>query len=522
MGTIWFIVTLRAGSPGNIATAAEETEETLPLIEESWPPTLTPGEQSSARVINLTLPDLLNLTLQGNRELRNTTLDRIVQRQELNQAEQAFNPRFTPTLRVDVSRNLSASGVEIVETDDGLVRLGDATDTEEQALLNTTLTTRQGTDIAVGIDPLEETQPFLFRVRQPLLRGFGQAVNQAPVEQARLQEDQNRLGLRETAIATMTTAIIQYTSLISAQSRVEIQVQALQRRQEELAIQQALVEAGRRAPVDLFETERSVADAERELADAQNQLQQANNAILNSIGTDQNIRFVASEATVEQLFIDAEARAAVYDQEQLIALALESRPDYRQAQLQRQQLELDRLIARDNLRWQLDAVASGNLGDFSETTLGLVATRTFDEPQLETAQVRSEVALEQQDNTLAQLEAAIRNDVIASLGDVQSNLSRVQAAERATNNASLQLDVTRTQFRLGRGNVTQFQLLDQEDQLVRAQNEELAARVAFLNGIARLEQTVGITLESWADEVNLAPVMGDPEVDQSQHSGNQS
>ena len=42
---------------------------------------------------------------------------------------------------------------------------------------------------------------------------------------------------------------------------------------------------------------------------------QANNAILNQIGTDQNLLFVASAETVIQLFEDAVARAEAYDPE---------------------------------------------------------------------------------------------------------------------------------------------------------------------------------------------------------------
>ena len=519
---------------GRTSIASENPRDSLPLTEESQtaspdesltspglnpspidellPDTLPEGA-ISGRTIDLTLPDLLNLTLQQNRDLQNATLERIIQRQQLNAAEQTFDPRFTPVLGIEVTQNLSASGAGFVETEEGLRLFNDATDIEERALLNTTLSTRQGTDIRVGIDPLENSRPVQFQVTQPLLRGFGQAVNEAPVNQARLQERQNQLTLRETTITTLTTAITSYTRLISAQSQVEIQTRALQRRQEELDIQRALVEAGRQAPFNLFETERSVADAERGLANAQNQLQQANNAILNLIGTDQNLRFIASEETIDQLFVNAVDRAATYDQETLIELALELRPDYRQAQLQRRRLELEQLLAEDDLRWQLNAVADGNLGNFSESTLGLIATRTFDDPQLQTDRTRSEVNLQQQDNTLAQLEETIRNDVIAGLGDVRSNLLRVKAAERATINARRQLEVARTQFRLGRGNVTQFQLLDQEDQLVRAQNEELEAQAAFLNGIAQLEQTVGITLESWSDQINLKPILTEIEAD---------
>jgi len=299
--------------------------------------------------------------------------------------------------------------------------------------------------------------------------------------------------------------------LIQQQRSVAIQERALERRQQDLEVERALVEAGRRARSDLFDNETSVANAERDLADARNGLIQANNAILNQIGTDQNLLFVASAETVIQLFEDAVARAEAYDPEELMALALLRRPDYRQAQLERQQRELDLLLSRDGLRWQLDARARGNLGDFSETTVGLFATRTFDEPRLETALVSSEVALQQQDNNLAQLEEEIRNNVIADLESVRANLLRVRAAVRATENAEQQLEAARTQFRLGRGQLTQFDLLQREDDLVTAQNAELTAEIAFLNAIASLEQTVGITLESWADQVDLTPVLSEIE-----------
>lgn len=467
-----------------------------------------PGANAAARTVNLTLPDLLNLTLQGNRDLRNSALGRIVQRQQLNAAEQAFNPRFIPTLSVDATRRLSAGGNSAsANADQGLQLFGDFADTEAQALLTTTLTTRQGTDISVEVDPLRETQPVTVNVTQPLMRGAGRAVNEAPVEQARLSETQNQLALRIATTETITTAITRYTTLIQQQRNVAIQEQALERRQQDLTVQTALFEAGRRARVELFELERSVADAQRDLANAQNQLLQANNGILNLIGTDQNLVFVASEETVTQLFTAAVARSDTFNQEDLIALALQQRPDYRQAQLERQQIELDQLVARDNLRWQLDARGRGNLGNFSAATVGLVATRTFDDPQLETNRVSSDVALEQQDNTLAKLQEEIRNNVIADLESVRANLRAVEAAFRATENAQLQLEAARTQFRLGRGNITQFQLLEQEDRLVVAQSAELSAEIAFLNAIARLDQTVGITLESWAGQVTLPPAL---------------
>ncbi|MEA5448630.1 TolC family protein [Leptolyngbya sp. CCNP1308] len=511
LGLVWAGVALGVGF-GAIAPAA--LADTIPLVNpvpeaessgaESAPAAVEDTEEP-AEVVSLTLTDLLNLTLEGNRELRNQALGRIVQRQQLAAAEQTFNPRLTPTLRVDASRSRSGNG-GFVESTPGSVLLGGSdTDLDQQVRLDTAVTTRLGTSFELGLTPFEGGQSLQFRVSQPLLRGFGTAVNEAPLNQARLGETRNQLALRSTVIDTLTTAILSYNDLINAQAQVEIQAQALERRRQQLDILQALVEAGRRAPIDLYDPERSLADAQRSLVDAQNQLDQANSALLNLIGTDRNLRFVASVETIDELFDAAAAQLTTYQPEALVTLALAQSNDYQQAQLQRQQQELDLLVAQDNLRWQLDAVADGTLGDGSRSAVGLVATRTFGDPAPETARLTSDIALQQQDNTLAQLQDQIRNDVVAGLSEAQASRLQVEAAERATLNARRQLEAAQEQFRLGRGNITLFQLIDQEETLVTAETRELAARIAFLNSVAQLEQTVGITLDRWAAELEIGP-----------------
>ena len=496
LGLPWVRLALGLGLGGAIAPFAA-LAESLPLVP---PPTeAAPVPQGEPQTVPLTLSDLLTLTLEGNRDLRNRVLDRTVERQTLAAAEQTFDPRFTPTLEVNATLT-EFGGVEGSESELGAVLLGGRTDFDQRVLLNTNLVTRLGTDIVLGLTPLEGGQLFQFRVSQPLLRGFGTAINEAPVNQARLGEISNQLALRQTVIDTLTTAIVGYNDLVNAQAQVEIQTQALARRQRQLEIVQALVQAGRRAPIDLFDPERSLADAEGSLVNAQNQLDQANNAILNLIGTDRNLRFVVSLDAVRELYAIAAEEVLAYQPEALVTVALAQRTDYRQAQLQQQQQALDLLIAQDELRWQLNAVADGTLGDSSVGVLGLVATRVFGDPDPETNRVASEIALQQQDNTLAQLQNEIRNDAIARLAEARSNLQQVEAAERATLNARRQVDADQA-----RGGRDLFEAISQEESLVTAQTNELAARIAFLNSVARLEQTVGITLERWVGEINLSP-----------------
>ncbi|MEL6398441.1 MAG: TolC family protein [Cyanobacteria bacterium J06626_4] len=484
--------------------AASPTDE--PLQEDA---TLIPGRSRIA----LTLPELLTLVVTGNRDLRDRQLQRLVEQQQLQAAEAAFDPRFTPAVGIGVSQSFDAGlrgggnlpgGIGGTETE-----LGDRTTLTQSAGVEGTLTTRQGTAIGLTLDALGDT-PIGLRLTQPLLRGAGTAVNEAPVDIARLRESQNFLALEQTLIDTVSTTVNQYTTLIETQESVRIQAQALERRQERLRILTALVEAGRRAEFDLVDSRRSVADAERDLLLAQTQREQANTDLLDQIGTEQNLVFVAAAATITDLFASAVARIEGYDLETLVAIAYQTRPDYRQIELDQEVAQLNQRLAADGLQWQLNLEGNANLGDFSETTLGVVARRTFDEPELETALVQSQVEILQQGNRLAQERTSIRNEITNQLNTVNANLARVEAAQRATENARLQLEVTQELFRRGRiQNV--FQITNQEENLVDAENSELTARIQFLDSIVTLDQAVGLTLDTWSQAVNFLPALLTPE-----------
>ena len=469
--------------------------------------------QSDRPQVSLNLTDLINLVVAGNRDLRDRQLQRLIEQQQLVEAESRFDPRFTPAVGLGVTqtfeddftinRNLRGSiGSSSTE-------IGDRATLTQSAGVLGEVTTRQGTQIGLTLDALGDT-PMGLRLTQPLLRGAGTAINEAPVDIARLQESQNFLGLQQTVIETVSTTVTQYTSLIQAQAAVAIQSQALARRQQQLEILTALVAAGRRAAVELTDTRRSVANAERDLLVAQTGLEAANTALLDQLGTDQNVLFVAAADTIRDLFAVAVERVAPYEVETLVAIAYQQRPDYRQTLLAQDVAQLNLAIAADDLRWQLNLEGDADLGDVSSTTLGLVARRTFDDPALATARVRREVETAQQANRLSQQRIAIRNEITNRLNAVRTNLVRVDAARRATENARLQLEATRELFERGRSGGNLFEVISQEENLVTAQSQELQAEIEFLNSVVDLDRSVGLTLEIWRDEVDFAPALSPP------------
>lgn len=463
--------------------------------------------------VSLTLPDLINLVVAGNRALRDRQLQRLIEQQQLVEAESRFDPRLTPAVGLGVSQSFdedgSLSGRLRGSIGGSSTDIGDRTTLTQSAGLQGAVTTRLGTAINLSLDALGDT-PIRLQVTQPLLRGAGTAINETPVEIARLQESQNFLRLRQTLIETVSTTVTQYTRLIQAQEAVAIQAQALARREQQLEISTALVEAGRRAAVELADTRRSVANAERDLLVAQTRLEAANTALLDQLGTDQNVLFIASAETIRDLFQAAVTRVEPYEMEALVAIAYQQRPDYQQTLLDQDVAQFNLDLAEDDLRWQLNLEGDADLGDFSATTLGLVARRTFDESNLETARVRREVEIAQQANQLSQQRIAIRNEITNQLNTVRTNLVRVEAARRATDNARLQLEATRELFERGRAGGNLFQVISQEENLVDAQNQELLAEIEFLDSVIALDQSVGLTLDTWRREVDFLPALLTP------------
>ncbi|MEB3359141.1 MAG: TolC family protein [Synechococcales bacterium] len=474
--------------------------QTTPPVP-TTPPPITP----STTTLDLTLPQLITLVIEGNRDLRNQTLNRIVQQQELREAERRFAPDFTPRLSFEATQQLSRTQTFGLEETD-------RTTTDESLLMTGEMLTRIGTTIRIDLDPIDDEQPLQLTLRQPLLRGFGRRVNEAPVEQARIGDQRGQLALQQEAIATVTEAIVDYTALIQAQEAVKIQADALARRQAQYDFIAALVQAGRRPTIDLVEAEGNIANAQRDLQDARNLLAQANTDLLDLIGTDRVIEFTASVESVEELFGRSLNQVPESDETVLIETAYARRPDYRIAQLAIEAERLGLIVATNNRRWQLDLEGSGTLGDTSDASVGLVLTREFTDESLETAQRRSQVNLLQEENDLAQLTDTIRNEVVNRLGDVRSNQRRLEAAQRATESAQLQLEADRERFGRGRSGTTLFDLTQREEALVTAQNAELTARIGLLNSIVELEQAIGITLDRWEARVDFTPVFEPPDL----------
>ena len=204
-----------------------------------------------------------------------------------------------------------------------------------------------------------------------------------------------------------------------------------------------------------------------------------------------------------------EQEANIPPLDELVQTAYTNRPDYRQVQLDVQVAELNGVVAADNRRWNLDLRANASTGDFSEASTELVLTRLLEDESTETALQRNRVTQQQLQNDVDRLESDIRLNVADQLRDVESARNRIDATRLARELAEQRLENARARERRGRTRDI-FEVLELQNDLVEAQNNEVNAAIDLADAIASLNESLGTTLEIWSDQVEASQLLEVP------------
>ena len=471
------------------------TESNQPLVNTEAVITETISKGNEA--VELSLQDIVILALDNNRTIKNQYLDRIIQRQDLIVAEDKFNPDFTPNISLEwenleqgeitsVTNGLNLSAQVIIQLPTGgEINLGWQGRGEQ----------RNGSRFD-DLDNDQLRQNLELSVRQPLLRNAGIDINRASIEIARLNEEINILDLKLTLIDQITEAIFAYRQLIQAQERLQIEISSLEIAQQQVENTQILIDAGRRARVDIIPVKSRVAAQELSLLEAKNNVRQTQLNLLEILDIDPNFVIVASEIITEdpQLIVSEELQAA----------ALENKPDYLIAKINIKQAEYALKFAENQRKWNIDLEASINhdpapniIEDRTEFRAGLNLTKDLGDRTIERDFKQRQVELLQAKNNLDEERQQLQIEIENSILEVQEALRRVELAERATELAEAQLLNQEEKVKLGVENTSIVDLVDFQERLGQARNDELNARIDYLNAITTLEQVVGITLEVW-------------------------
>lgn len=106
-------------------------------------------------------------------------------------------------------------------------------------------------------------------------------------------------------------------------------------------------------------------------------------------------------------------------------------------------------------------------------------------------------------NTLEEQREELEISVINVLRDVEFNLQQLEQAKKTRELSEQQLKNEQDKLKLGVGNTRLIDVLDFEQDLVNAKNQELNATIAYLNALTDLYATLGITLDQW--DITIEP-----------------
>ncbi|WP_373874010.1 TolC family protein [Pseudomonas tohonis] len=454
------------------------------------------GPLLSEQMADLTLLDAVFLGLRNNRSIQSGYLRRIAEKFDLRVAEDVFNPKLYITGSYRANRNHQD------RYRDG--RIGPTA----------TVLNEYGTQFALGWSKGYNDADRAGRTRndgvdlsiiQPLLRGAGREVNTAPVRLAQLSEQANRLNLKSSVSQTVTAIISAYRNLLRAQEQQRIARAALERTQQLVSVNRSMIEAGRMAEFEIVQTEADLATQELSVEEAANQLDSARLELLRLLALDLSSQVRASDAL--------EAERIEVNREQAVRLAEQQQPDYLRQLINRQQADINLVVAKNQRLWDVSLEVGGSqtrdrydypYSSGSDRSWDSYAGVRVDIPigdlTRRQGEVQARVNVEDQELQVADARQALERNVTDVVRDVGTRWRQLEIANRALELSRRKLDIERDKLNAGRS--SNFQVLSFENDLRNAENARLNALIAYLEAQTQLDLALGMTLDRWDISLN--------------------
>jgi outer membrane protein len=367
-----------------------------------------------------------------------------------------------------------------------------------------------------------------FTVTQPLLRGFGQAVNRRFIRISKNEQKIANLLVQQQLIATVYGVERLYTDLVALYEDVKVKEETLASAEKLYADTKAEVEEGTQAPVELTRANAQVFSIRQDLIDSRGLLEEQEAIVKNVITrrTDNdpeilNARIIPTDT------IEVPNTEQIPPLQDLVAQAYANRPDLRQAGLQVDNTQIGLQGSRNELKPEIDLVGTAQNSALAGQLNGLLpgidlpvnsplvggyggaleqlATRKFP-----TYGIGLNITLPLR-NRVAQADVA-RDEILLRQAQVSNEQLRKQAQlevedaviamrrARASYEAALEtqklqqesLDVEQAKFAVGAS--TSFFVIQYESFLAQAESTVVVAKSSYLKARAALQRATGTIL----------------------------
>ena len=481
----------------------------------------TPQQQkkSAGETINMTLADAVSLALRSNRDIAITYLGRVIQKYNLRIAE----AEFLPNIRMDI-----AAGSTYTDTYTTTMGSRSKVLTESMEAGATVSATQklptgaqftfswenQNTDVRTKTDgssvsASNTAAQWSLDLSQPLLKGGGLEYTRAALVKARLTEQENLLGLRDSISSTIVSVIAAYNSFYQSSRNVKIRRAALEEAKKQLETNKILVKAGRMATNELIQSEAQVADQEFSYEEAINTLDTNLLTLIDilDIGRETNI------VPADDVFL----RELTPDFKTCLDMALKSNGSYIKALNNVSRRELELMEEENSRLWDLSLSAGyeenydtypwrGNADDDKgrDWNVGLNLTVPF-ELYGNDRLVKRRRLLQAKKNlkvvrlNMEEARGDLETNVLNAVRNVHTQLKLLARSRKSLDLATQRLAVEKTKLNVGRS--TLFQVVSFQNSLVDKQEAEVNQTISYLTSLTTLDKLLGTTLDTWNIEI---------------------
>ena len=340
-----------------------------------------------------------------------------------------------------------------------------------------------------------------FSMIQPILRNFGIDLNRSKIRIA----SNNRLlsldQLKDRATKVVCAAEETYWGLILTHRLLEVRKKSLQLAENLLERNRGLVEVGKLPSVEILQAQVGVASREEEAITAESRVREVEDLLkelLNLPLKGQEI-IPLDQPTFEPLQADLEAS---------LESAYHNRPDYHQASVNIDNIEILTKIAKNQMLPGVDLKASYGLngisGEYGDTWDKIGDAHTYSwfvglniDVPLGNRFAKNEFVKRKLDKEKASLimeglKKRIEVEVRDATRDVNTALKRIEASKQARVLSEERLKAE--EERLGLGLTTSVEVLRFQESLAVAESREITAVIDYLKAWVNLSKVTGTAL----------------------------
>jgi outer membrane protein TolC len=356
---------------------------------------------------------------------------------------------------------------------------------------------------------------FALGVNQPLLNGLGRLYNERYIIVARNNTDVAEYVFRQQVINTVVTIENAYWDLAALQQSVQVAEQALAVAEQLFKDNKVRLDVGTMSPLDVTSAESEVAARTRDLTVARTNVQFQEATLKNMLTKKVSTELDAAQIVIMDPMPEPK-QADIPQLEVALANAMETRTELRQAAINLKNQDISVRFTEKTLLPSLSVfgfyAGSGLEGTSTTDSNGMTSAfgQSFNGSNPEYAggfslsiPLRNRAA--QADNLRSQLETnqlvinqqksrnAVSMEIQKAIIGLAQGKAQVEAAHKA---ASLAREIWEGEkVKLEAGASTSYQVILRERDYYSAQQEEVAAMVAYAKAMVEMDRARGITLD---------------------------